>query len=79
MPLLLNQIDGHASSEDKSNGTGNALLLQECFLFYSLDFIIPCFGNFVNGKGTKNYSKNADFLVAILCKTYTKRFLTSFF
>lgn len=50
----------------------------ECFLYHSLLIIIPCFGNFVNGKGTKNYSKNADFLVAILCKTYTKRFRTSF-
>ena len=35
MPLLLNQTDVVASSEDKSNGTGNALLLQECF-FISL-------------------------------------------
>ena len=34
-------------------------------------FAISVVGNFVNGKGTKNYSKNADFLVAILCKTYT--------
>lgn len=35
MPLLLNQTDVAASSEDKSNGTDNALLLQECF-FISL-------------------------------------------
>ncbi len=35
MPLLLNQTDAGTSSEDKSNGTGNALLLQECF-FISL-------------------------------------------
>lgn len=59
------------SSEEKSNGTGNALLLRSVFLYHSLMIIIPCFDNFVNGKGTKNYSKNADFLVAILCKTYT--------
>lgn len=56
-----------------------SLAPAECFLYHSLLIIIPCFGNFVNGKGTKNYSKNADFLVAILCKTYTKRFQTSFF
>lgn len=48
------------------------------FIYHSLLIIIPCFGNFANGKGTKNYSKNADFSVAILCKTYTKRFQTSF-
>lgn len=43
MPLLLNQIDAHASSEDKSNGTGNALLLQECFLFPLLRFYYTVF------------------------------------
>ena len=41
------------------------------FIYHSLLIIIPCFGNFVNGKGTKKYSKNAEFLVAILCKPYT--------
>ena len=63
------------SSEEKSNGSAKPYSCGVFFIYHSLLIIIPCFGNFVNGKGTKNYSKNADFLVAILCKTYTKRFL----
>lgn len=67
------------SSEEKSNGSPKPYSCGVFFIYHSLLIIIPCFGNFVNGKGTKNYSKNADFLVAILCKTYTKRFQASFF
>lgn len=72
-------VDGVlTSSEEKSNGSPKPYSCGVFFIYHSLLIIIPCFGNFVNGKGTKNYSKNADFLVAILCKTYTKRFQTSF-
>lgn len=71
-------VDAVSSSEEKSNGSAKPYSCGVFFIYHSLLIIIPCFGNFVNGKGTKNYSKNADFLVAILCKTYTKRFLISF-
>lgn len=64
-------VDVWPSSEEKSNGSAKPYSCGVFFIYHSLLIIIPCFGNFVNGKGTKNYSKNAEFLVAILCKTYT--------
>lgn len=71
MPLLLNQTDACTSSEDKSNGSAKPYSCRSVFLYHSSTIIIPCFDNFVNGICTKKYSKNAEFLVAILCKTYT--------
>lgn len=41
------------------------------FIFHSLLQIIACFDNIVNRYNKKCYSKNAEFLLPILCKTYT--------
>lgn len=60
-----------SSSEEKSNGSAKPYSCGVFFIYHSLMIIIPCFYNFVNGVCTKKYSKNAEFLVAILCKTYT--------
>ena len=60
-----------SSSEEKSNDTPMSYSCGVFFIYHSLTIIIPCFDSFVNGVCAKKYSKNAEFLVAILCKTYT--------
>lgn len=62
------------SSEEKSNGSAKPYSCGVFFIYHSLMIIIPCFDNFVNGVCTKKYSKNAEFLVAILCKTLSDFF-----
>lgn len=49
------------------------------FIYHSLMIIIPCFDNFVNGKGTKNYSKNADFFSSYIVQNIYKTLSDFFF
>ena len=78
MPLLLNQTDVGHLLRIRVTALVMPYSCRSVFLYHSSTIIIPCFDNFVNGICTKKYSKNAEFLVAILCKTYTTA-LTDFF
>lgn len=72
MPLLLNQTDVVVHLlRIRVTALVMPYSCRSVFLYHSSTIIIPCFDNFVNGICTKKYSKNAEFLVAILCKTYT--------